>query len=203
MQITVPNNLENKPLRIDINGVAYLLSPGETINVPDAVCVELARMLATKIPGAPPVAAPFEDPAVAALEARVAALEAGGGVPAVATEDKGKFLHANESTGALEWETAGGGPSGGVLIVHNVYDDGSVRLDATYADIAEASMVFLRGEYVDMGLEMDYSTFSPMIRFGIEQGARVLTFVSFSTVGSPSPIYYFASSDSDYPVLDT
>lgn len=128
-----------------------------------------------------------------------------GSVPAVATEDKGKFLHANESTGDLEWaEASGGGSGSGVLIVHNVYDDGSWRLDATYGDIAEASMVFLETEYEDMGLDMAYSTFCPMIRFGLEQGSRVVTFVSFSIIdGSPSTILYSASSDSAYPVLVT
>ena len=37
-------------------------------------------------------------------------------LPAVATTDKGKFLHTNESTGDLEWATAGGS-GGGVEIV--------------------------------------------------------------------------------------
>lgn len=129
---------------------------------------------------------------------------AAGSVPAVATEDKGKYLHANGSTGALEWETAGGGSGSGVLIVHNVYADGSTRLDATYAEIAAAPMVFLESVYIDMGLEMDYSTFSPLLLCGLDQGYRAVTFVKFSlSNGSPSLILYSASSDSDYPVLDT
>ena len=36
-------------------------------------------------------------------------------LPDVGTNDKGKFLHTNESTGALEW--AEGGSGGGVLVV--------------------------------------------------------------------------------------
>lgn len=34
---------------------------------------------------------------------------AGGAVPEVEAADKGKFLHADESTGELEWAEAGGG----------------------------------------------------------------------------------------------
>lgn len=43
-----------------------------------------------------------------------------GGVPAVEDADKGKYLHANESTGALEW--AEGGSGGGRFIVTFSYD---------------------------------------------------------------------------------
>jgi hypothetical protein len=131
---------------------------------------------------------------------------AAGSVPAVATENKGKYLHANESTGALEWAEASGGGSGGdgVLIVHQVYDDGSWRLDATYGDIVAAPMVFLEVAHEDMGLEMDYSVFSPLLLCGLDQGYRSVTFISFSlSDGSPSLILYSASSDSDYPVLET
>ncbi len=53
-------------------------------------------------------------------------------LPAVASSDKGKFLHTNESTGALEW--AEGGSGGGVLVVHDV--EGT--LDKTWQEIADA-----------------------------------------------------------------
>ncbi len=56
-----------------------------------------------------------------------------GGVPAVEDADKGKYLHANESTGDLEWATAGGS-GGGVLVV--TATDGT--LDASYQDIEDA-----------------------------------------------------------------
>jgi hypothetical protein len=54
-------------------------------------------------------------------------------LPAVGAGDKGKFLHTNESTGALEW-SEGGGSGGGVLVVHDV--DGT--LDKTWQDIVDA-----------------------------------------------------------------
>lgn len=56
-------------------------------------------------------------------------------LPAVAAADKGKFLHTNESTGALEW--AEGGSGGGVLVVHDV--DGT--LDKTWKEIRDAMLV--------------------------------------------------------------
>lgn len=66
-----------------------------------------------------------------------------GGVPAVEDADKGKFLHANESTGDLEWATAGG--SGGGVLVVNVsftFDDAeetwSFTADKTFAEIVAA-----------------------------------------------------------------
>ena len=57
-----------------------------------------------------------------------------GGVPAVEDADKGKYLHANESTGDLEWATAGGGSGGGPLVVHDVND----TLDKTWQEIHDA-----------------------------------------------------------------
>lgn len=46
-----------------------------------------------------------------------------GGVPPVEDADKGKYLHANESTGALEW--AEGGSGGGELV--------EIKTDTSYA----------------------------------------------------------------------
>lgn len=56
-------------------------------------------------------------------------------LPAVASTDKGKFLHTNESTGALEW--AEGGSGGGVLVVTDT--DGT--LDKTWQEIHGAMLV--------------------------------------------------------------
>lgn len=58
-----------------------------------------------------------------------------GGVPPVEDADKGKYLHANESTGDLEWATAGGS-GGGVLVVTNT--DGT--LDKTWQEIHDAML---------------------------------------------------------------
>ena len=54
-------------------------------------------------------------------------------LPAVAAADKGKYLHANESTGDLEW--AEGGSGGGVLVVTDT--DGT--LDKTWQEIYDAA----------------------------------------------------------------
>lgn len=61
-----------------------------------------------------------------------------GGVPAVEDADKGKYLHANESTGDLEW--AEGGSGGGVLVVH-VDEEGA--LDKTWNEINAADVAFI------------------------------------------------------------
>lgn len=63
-----------------------------------------------------------------------------GGVPAVEDADKGKYLHANESTGDLEWATAGGSGGGGVLVVH-VDENGT--LDKTWAEIDAVDVAFI------------------------------------------------------------
>lgn len=62
-----------------------------------------------------------------------------GRVPPVEDADKGKYLHANESTGDLEWATAGGS-GGGVLVVTDT--DGT--LDKTWAEIDAADCVVIR-----------------------------------------------------------
>ena len=54
-------------------------------------------------------------------------------LPAVGADDKGKFLHANESTGALEW--AEGGSGGGVLVVNGTWGDDGCTLDKTWQEI--------------------------------------------------------------------
>ena len=55
-------------------------------------------------------------------------------LPTVEASDKGKFLHTNESTGALEW-SEGGGSGGGVLVVTDT--DGT--LDKTWNEIYDAA----------------------------------------------------------------
>lgn len=60
-----------------------------------------------------------------------------GGVPAVEDADKGKYLHANESTGDLEWAAAGGG-GGSVLEVGVTFDSGAATCDKTAGEMWEA-----------------------------------------------------------------
>lgn len=109
MQITVPNNLDNKPLRIDVNGVSYLLMPGETITVPDAVNAEMLRMIAAKAgKAAPAVEAPFEDSVNAGILARLAALEAAvkDELPPLPDTDGTYSLQlvVDDGEGVLTWE---------------------------------------------------------------------------------------------------
>ena len=58
-----------------------------------------------------------------------------GGVPAVEDADKGKYLHANESTGDLEWATAGGS-GGGVLVASMNLE--TMTLNKTWQEIHDA-----------------------------------------------------------------
>ena len=60
-------------------------------------------------------------------------------LPAVGAGDKGKYLHANESTGALEWAEVGGS-GGGRFVVTFTYDEGTETwsTDKTLAECAAA-----------------------------------------------------------------
>lgn len=69
-----------------------------------------------------------------------------GGVPPVEDADKGKYLHANESTGDLEW--AEGGSGGGVLVVTVTTSGETKTMDKTWQEIADADVVHVKdGEY--------------------------------------------------------
>ena len=61
--------------------------------------------------------------------------------PEVKNADKGKYLHANESTGALEWAEVSGG-SGGVLIAN--IDSSTNALDKTWKQIHDADLTIIR-----------------------------------------------------------
>ena len=62
-------------------------------------------------------------------------------LPAVAAADKGKYLHTNESTGALEWAEGGSG-GGGVLVVNAEYDgESTYTLDKTWQECKDAELV--------------------------------------------------------------
>lgn len=61
----------------------------------------------------------------------------GDKLPPVTEDDKGKYLHLNESTGAKEWATAGGGSSGGgVLVVHEVEEYGDTLLSGILPNVS-------------------------------------------------------------------
>ena len=62
-------------------------------------------------------------------------------LPAVGANDKNKFLHTNESTGDLEWATAGGS-GGGVLVVNGTWNEAGTEctLDKTWQEIYDADL---------------------------------------------------------------
>ena len=115
MQITVPTNLDSNPLIVTIAGVSYALGAGETLDVPDAIAAELARMLASKTKTPAPVDLPFVDEAVqrtledlstrrASVEAAVAVKE----LPELPESDGtyGLQLVVDDGEGTLTWEAA-------------------------------------------------------------------------------------------------
>ena len=107
-------------------------------------------------------------------------------LPAVAAADKGKYLHTNESTGALEW--AEGGSGGGVLVVTDT--DGT--LDKTWQEIHDASFAILVNESDEYS--KDCAMFSYMNREGRDEPYSYnVTFGDDAT--------YTASSASGYPTL--
>lgn len=113
-----------------------------------------------------------------------------GGVPPVEDADKGKYLHANESTGDLEWATAGGSGGGGVLAVHD--EDGT--LDKTWREIIDA--VASTGAVVVW--ENDGTVVSAHIITLCEINIITQKFI-VAVAGTDS--YYEADTESDYPVL--
>ena len=102
----------------------------------------------------PPWATNAEEELMLEIADRVDGLESAS-VPEVASADKGKYLHANETTGALEWAGASGGDSG-VLIVH--YDPDTLALDKTWSEIYTADVAFIllrsEGESITQALRL-------------------------------------------------
>lgn len=106
-----------------------------------------------------------------------------GGVPAVEDADKGKYLHANESTGDLEWATAGGSV-GGVLVVTDT--DGT--LDKTWQEIHDAML--LGGAVLSADNEA-----TAIVEAGLHKGSYEVY------VGNLNSSPYSADSASGYPTL--
>ena len=113
MQITVPNTLNAVPLTVTVNGVSYAFVPGETVTVPDAVALELQRMLGIRhVP--PDVQAPWTDAEnpgieakITALATRIAALEAAvPELPTLPTTDGTYTLQlvVDDKVGTMTWE---------------------------------------------------------------------------------------------------
>lgn len=113
-----------------------------------------------------------------------------GGVPPVEDADKGKYLHANESTGDLEW--AEGGSGGGVLVVHDV--EGT--LDKTWQEIHDA---FVAGS-VRIQNGTDTNTLANVL--GVQYNSKSGEYsVEVADVGSWQPGTYVASSADGYPAV--
>ena len=113
MQITVPNTLSAVPMTVTVNNVSYAFVPGETVTVPDAVALELQRMLGIRhVP--PDVQAPWTDAEntgieakITALATRIAALEAAvPELPTLPTTDGTYTLQlvVDDKVGTMTWE---------------------------------------------------------------------------------------------------
>ncbi len=111
-----------------------------------------------------------------------------GGVPAVEDADKGKYLHANESTGDLEWSAAGGSGSG-VLVCHADSETGA--LNHTWQEIHDSDFAVLKNADGDVQvIEGIYPSDMP-------NKAQV----AFSSVTLQLPTVFECDTASDYPVL--
>ena len=121
-----------------------------------------------------------------------------GGVPSVEDADKGKYLHANESTGDLEWATAGGSGGGGVLVVHDV----GGALDKTYKQIVDA--LHANGVILEWTHERGIIEVYLVADYGVVDSLYLITFHTDSSETAPSgkKHYYVAESENGYPAND-
>lgn len=137
----------------------------------------------------PPWATNAEEELMLDIADRVNGLEAGA-VPEVASTDKGKYLHTNESTGALEWAEASGGSSSGPLIVNLVEGDQINTLDKTWQEIYDAPFAVViknLGENAKGRQDVWY--------IGIDDE----TYVVLVGTGLDDAVYFTADSASGYP----
>lgn len=111
-------------------------------------------------------------------------------LPSVGASDKNKFLHANESTGALEW--AEGGSGGGVLVVNGTWSDNVCTLDKTWQEIHDGGFGVVK--FVDY----DGVTYLPILAVYSNFGSYN---VSAMTEGESSltTLIFQVSSESGYP----
>lgn len=120
-----------------------------------------------------------------------------GGVPTVEDADKGKYLHANESTGDLEWAVAGGGGGASTLVVNvtETEEDGVYiyTCDKTAGEILsaleEGSVVF---KYVDNGF----------IEVCVCGGPRLDSYTFFRGGTDVSDVQFVAFELPDYPYYE-
>jgi len=83
----------------------------------------------------------------------------GSELPEVTSDDKDKFLHTNDTTGALEWADASGGGGSGAFIVTLTGDDDTPVVDKTnaeiYAAVQAGSLVICR-RFINVTGHYDY-----------------------------------------------
>ena len=110
-------------------------------------------------------------------------------LPDVGSSDKGKFLHTNESTGALEW-AEGGGSGGGVLVVTAT----AGTLDKTWTEIVTAMSTtgavlahYDDGDIVDLKTFRNASVDEKNGEYTVNTGTGIME-------------QYVATSASGYPV---
>lgn len=109
-----------------------------------------------------------------------------GGVPPVEDADKGKYLHANESTGDLEWATAGGS-GGGVLVVTEDYD--TAMLDKTWKEIHDALLATGAVLVID----------DIVAQIACEFNSKASEYYVHALGGPDFSVEYISSSATDYP----
>lgn len=101
-------------------------------------------------------------------------------LPAVTASDAGKFLHTNESTGALEWAEGG---SGGVLVVHDV--EGT--LDKTWQKIHDTPVAVIL-DSTGKRLFVSDTIINVSSKYVVSAGYRgeISTYVAQSASGYPT-----------------
>ena len=119
-----------------------------------------------------------------------------GGVPAVEDADKGKYLHANESTGALEW--AEGGGSGGGTVVHAVYNENTLTLDKTWQEIKDADAVSVVFDDAEENARNFFFCTAVFERVPLGVGDTQYV-VHVSDLGNAQILEFIADSASGYP----
>lgn len=121
-----------------------------------------------------------------------------GGVPAVEDADKGKYLHANESTGALEW--AEGGSGGGVMTVNSAYDETTEKyvLDKTWNEINNAMRA---GTFVFVLTAEEGNVYTAAIAACFEEVGDKY-YAAVGEEGTANYTEYIADSASGYPATE-
>lgn len=107
-------------------------------------------------------------------------------LPAVAAADKNKFLHTNESTGALEWAEAGGGR----FVVTFSYDVGTETWSADKT-IAECVAAWNAGQTL-FAYNSNLAIYNPMSSYNSED-----TYMEFVTVDGETGTVYGFGIDAD------